>query len=574
MKRGVFLLIFLAVFELVSAEIIIDNVDGIYSIGDEINLSFSIEKQKSASDYVEVYLQCGERNLVHKKYYSLEKNQKKELEIEFPTRVVGDCFAEVVFDGEKEESSGFEISNNINIEFSINNKLFFPGEKVYINGTAKKASGERLEGIIEISLEKIENRTLEANEGNFFGELQIKQDMLPGKYDIEIEATEKNKEEEIINRGTAREEIEVKSKPTYLEIDSVNSTLPSEFTAKIDLLNQARNIINNESVIVKLFNPQRREIVSRNVKSGEVFSYNFPENAERGFWEIRAYYGGIFYSKPVNIEDNKKIDFRIVEEGGRTYLEINNTGNVVYEGNFEASLGNSSDSQALSLNISLDLGESEKHSLDRMLKKGNYTLSSPEKNATFSITGAAISGDLRISWISYVFFFILVLIFVFIYLIARSVRRAGRGRKLFSRKEKQKNEAFMIFMDFERFPEDINEIVEREGLSLSKVSGNLYYILFYRSHKNNPEFLAYSLAKRIRNMSLSRRSRVGIVVNSGSFYDKEKFLKSFSFNTRKMVDHAKGGILISKEIAEKTKVRVLSSVKFTHEGNVFDMFRI
>jgi len=52
MKRGVFLLIFLVLLELASAEIIIDNVEGVYNIGDEVNLSFSIEKQKSVSDYL------------------------------------------------------------------------------------------------------------------------------------------------------------------------------------------------------------------------------------------------------------------------------------------------------------------------------------------------------------------------------------------------------------------------------------------------------------------------------------------------------------------------------------------
>ncbi len=577
MKRGAFLLIFLVLLELASAEIIIDNIEGVYSIGDEINLSFSIEKQKGVSDYVELYLDCGERSLVHKKYYSLEKDKKRNFEIEFPVSTVGDCYVEVVFDGEEVESSGFEVSDNINVEISINNKFFFPNEKVLINGTAKKASGENLDGIVEISLEKLENKTIKVSDGDFFAEFEIKADMLPGKYNVFIEALERNIEEEVVNRGAFKEEIEVKSSPTYIDIHSVNSTLPSEFSAKINLLDQARNVISNETVIVKLLNPSGIDVISSNVKSGETFQYTFPENSERGFWKLRAYYGNIFYNKPVNIEANKKTDFKIVNEGSRTYLEIINIGNVVYEGNFEVSLDNSSDNQKLFVNVSLDLGESEKHLLNDKIDKGNYTLIVDGKELSFSITGAAISGDLNISPISYAFFFILVLIIVFSYLIIRAIRRTRKGRGIldrFARKEKEENKAFMIFMKFDKFPEDVIEIVQKERLSLSKVSENLYYILFYETHRSNPEFLAYTLAKRIRNRSLSRRSGVGIVVNSGTFYDKEKFLKSFSLNTRKMADHAKSGILISKEIAEKTKVKATSSIKFTHEGKIFEMLRI
>ncbi len=577
MKRGIFFLTFLVLLELASAEIIIDNVEGTYNIGDELNLSFSIEKQKSISDYLEVYLDCSERELVHKKYYSIEKDKKRNFEIKFPATTVGECYVEVVFNNENEESSSFKVSNNINIETSINNKLFFPNENLIINGTAKKESGEPLDGIVEISLEKIENKTIEVTGGHFFAEFKIKPGMLPGKYNLEIEAIEKNIEEEIINRGTSEEEIEIKSSPTYLDINSINSTPPSEFSAKINLLDQARNIINNETVIVKLLDPNAQEAASSNVKSGEIFYYTFPENAERGFWKIRAYYGNIFYEKPVNIEANKKIDFKIVEERGKTYLEITNIGNVFYEGNFQAVLENSTDNQPLFVNVSLGLGEKELYLLNDKIDKGNYTLTVDGKTYSAMITGAAISRDLTISPISYIFFFILILIILFAYLILRAIKWKKKDRGIFTkfhRTEKKEKKAFMILMKFDKFPEEVSEIVQKEGLSLSKVSDNLYYILFYETHRSNPEFSAYTLAKRIRNKSLSKMSGVGIVVNSGTFYDKEKFLKNFSLNTRKMVEHTKGGILISKEIAEKTKIKTKSSVKFKHEGEVFEMFRV
>ncbi len=126
------LLIFITLIlvEGASAEIIINNLAEVYNAGDSINASITIQKQESAAGYLESYLNCGEKLLVHKQHYALVENKKKEIGIEFPASLDGRCHLEVIFDGESKDSQEFEISNIIDLDYSLNNRLFFPAEKI------------------------------------------------------------------------------------------------------------------------------------------------------------------------------------------------------------------------------------------------------------------------------------------------------------------------------------------------------------------------------------------------------------------------------------------------------------
>ena len=565
MKIWIFLL-FLFLIEGVGAEIIISELSDVYNVGDEINLSFSIQKQKNSGDYLECYLDCGDRLLVHKKYYLLEKDSKKNFEVSFPASLKGKCLVEVNFDGEKEESSDFEISNQIDADFSLNNKLFFPGEVVSINGTAIKKNGEKLNGFADIFVKGLENRTLEVKEGEFSLSFTVPRDALPREYEIEIEAFEKNAEEEITNIGAVTKSMEVKSKPSSISIVSKESIKPPfNFSAEIVLLDQAQRELGNESLIVKLFDSEGKLIAEeKGFESGEDFDYSFSSNSLRGMWKLYAYYGSIFSLKMINIEDNKQIDFNVVSKDEGSYMEITNIGNVEYIGNFQVSVANSSFKEDISINLSLGTGEKV---LEPLNYEGIYSLSAGGKTIEVPITAAAVSPVVNITWKSYIAFFVIIIILIIAYFLI-----VKRKKFRIEKKEKHGKKAFMVFFKFDKYL-DFEETVEKEGFSLSKVSDNLCYVLFY-DDKRNPELSAYSLAKKIRNKSLSRMHNVSVVINSGIFYDKEKFLREFSLNSRKVLDYAEGGILVSEDILNKLNLKARKAITFKGKEKTFKMYRL
>ncbi|GEM_PF-3315413 len=592
MKKETFIFVFLplmlfVILESVSAELIISGLEGVYNIGDNVNVNVSIQKQKNTADYLETYLDCGDRLLVHKKYYPIEENKKKDVTIEFPASLKGNCSIEAIFDGESKDSQEFEISEVIELDYTLNNKIFFPAEKLSINGSAKKKNGEKLKGFVRISF-GTENKTIDVNNGNFSFEFEIKKDVAPGKYTLAVEAFEKNAQEEIINYGKKTEEIEIKGKPTSIKIDGPESVKPPlDFSAKISLLDQAGGFIDNESIIVKLADAENM-VYEGEVKSGRNFSYYFLDNSSRGFWRIRTYYGSIFSEKPILIEDNKKIIVDIFNNETGSYLIIKNIGNMEYNGTVLFSASSDLGEQSLHIPVGLEMGGEMQQPLNL---SGKYNVSAGGRNFTdvelfpARITGAAILPEIRISPMSYLYFFIILIILIAIYFLikkVRKIRNAGKRGEKWKEKEGKaepepqegENIAFMLFFRFDKYVEEVKEIVEKENLSLTKLSDNLYYVLFYSDSNRNPEIFSYSLARKIRNKTMAKGHMVSIAINSGTFKNKEKFLKEFSLLTRKIVDHAQGGILVSEDIYKKNKIRAEKSLLFKENGEVYRMYKV
>jgi hypothetical protein len=576
MKKEILILLFLALLNSVSGQIILQEVPSVYNVGDSVDIGFSIEMLEKTSGYVECYLNCGERLLVYKKYQVMEENQKYYFNLSFPVFNKGKCDLEAAFAGEKETSEEFEVSNLIRIDYSMNNKFFFPSEKLIINGAAVKSNGKELKGSAKISLGILGNRTIEVYNGTFSSEIEIKKDALPGEYNLEVEAIEKDAEGNVINYGQNATKIVVKAKPTAISIQTKESVRPQiNHSSNISLLDQAGKLIKNESVIVKLFDPYGDLVYEEKIGSSKEFIYLFEDNATRGAWSIKAYYGDVFSLKPVYIEDNKKLDFDVVTGDDGSYLKVTNTGNVEYNGTLSVILDNSSSKDEMLINVGLDLGRDKSYPMEY---EGEYNISVDGKNFSnfnFPIkpspTGAAIAPELEISMKNYIILFVLLLAVLLYFLFSR--RKHSKGE--LSKKEKQEDKAtFMIFFKFDKFFEEIKEIVEKENFSLSKVNDNLYYVLFYSSHVKDPEESAYRLAGKIRNKCLSRACAVSIVINSSEETGKEDLLKDFSLKTRKMVEHAEGGILVSGGIFEKLKVKAQKSLVFNNKSGSSRMYKI
>ena len=143
MKLGGWILLLLFVMlalPLVSSTIIIDDdFDDLYNVGDLVEVNFSILKDYTISGFVEVVLDCDDENFILKKdYVSLEENKKKYIYLESPLAIEGDCRVEISFLNEVERSVEFEVSDDIIIDYTLNDRFFLPYEKLIINGSVEK----------------------------------------------------------------------------------------------------------------------------------------------------------------------------------------------------------------------------------------------------------------------------------------------------------------------------------------------------------------------------------------------------------------------------------------------------
>jgi len=574
MRVGVFVVfctIFIVLIPFVSGKILFEeSFEEIYNIEDSIVANFSIGKLRITGDYVEMFLDCGEEKLIYKKYQKVEEGAKRYFYIEFPASVEGDCRVRIEFDKETINSQVFDITDRIDVEYSLNNKVFFPLEEVSIVGSAVKESGEPLDGLIFVYIKDLVNKTLEVKEGNFSLNFAVKGDAFPKEYKLEVSAIEKNQEEEIINYGIFGEEIEVRPRPSSIYIDVKESIKPPlNVSIKAGLLDQAGNLIKNESIIIKISNPLGEIVFDGSSESNESLIYSFKNNAMRGGWYLNSYYGSVHSIKPIYIEENKKIKVEIINEGG-SYIQIENIGNIDYGGVVDVFIENDSYNEGIPINVNLSLGERFLHPLNL---EGYYNLSvsdgvlgeSFEEVYLSGITGAAIGvGKGR----GYLFLLILILGFVVGYVVYKKEgvkwikekipKKQGlsEGVEMIkeTREEVKEKKAYMaVFKIGEGFGE-IEDIARKYKVSLSKIGGNLYFVLFYSYPQNKPEEKIFQLSNEIRRKAVSKGVKFSIAINSDKFEEKLSFLKEFSLVTRKLVNFVEGNILVRDTIFDKLDV--------------------
>lgn len=434
-KTGLFfaILIFLP---LVSSQIIfLDTPKKVYNIDDSINLDFSIKEEVFTRGDVQTFLVCGnDERLIFQQFNEFRNNQAKNFSLFSLASMEGECFVKVLFNSEEEKTQDFKITDEIFVEANLNNKFFLPKEELKINGTAKKANSEDLNGIAVISIENLISQTVEVREGKFNFEYAFEDDVAPGDYIVKISAIDKNFNGVQINLGNFSEEIEIKSYPTRIKIDSPESFKPSyTLDTKISLLDQTGIRFQGETLIIKVFNPENDIFFQTAKSSGENFTIFFPDNTMRGGWKLNAYYGDLFFSKPFYVEANKKININLSNENCKTNLSfcelnITNVGNVDYSGVIDVFINKENSKETLSLNINLSKGDSENFDLKNALTgEGLYNLSVEGQvfeNVPLSpITGFAIFSNSKPNKGFFLWIFIILLILAGAFFIIRNFRK-------------------------------------------------------------------------------------------------------------------------------------------------------
>jgi hypothetical protein len=572
---SVMVLLFLF-FPLVSSTVIIeDDFDSVYNVGDLIKVNFSVQRSIEVSDFVEVLLDCGDEEFTLKKDYILvEPDVRREFSFESPLGIEGNCRLKVVFLNEEVSSEEFEVSDNLIIDYTMNDKFFYPNETLIINGTVEKESGEDYSGVLNFIIEGLDEKSVEVISGNFNLNYVFSSNSLPKEYRLEFLVEERNFVDEVLNEGRRIDFVEIKRKATYLEIESVESFQPSyNFSFNISLLDQAREKIENKSVVVKLKNPLGDVIFQGSFSELEEIDYLFSSESMKGGWNLHAYYGNLVTVKPIYIEENMEIDTYV----SGNILKFENVGNVVYDGIVEVDLGNSTFEDKLYVNVSVPVGSVYDYPL---YYEGEYNLTlDGESLGLVHLTGYAIAGDIELTWRSYVLF-LGVLIFLFLvwfFVFKKKVfRKFGKeiisekkdfakeviipSRKILVKEAEEEKispvnkKTYALFFESSENVENFSGIIENYGYKMNKVDDKIAYTIFYEKEGVNSESKLYNLARAIKRFSKVRGEKVSIVINRGEFEGKLSLLKKFALLNRSLLKYAEGKILMTRKFYDLLKL--------------------
>lgn len=599
MKIGGCLLLLFLFVPFVSSAIIIENdFDEIYNVGDLIEVNFSLVKDYSVSDFVEVELDCKNEEFVLKKdYISLEKDEKKYIYFESPLPIEGDCKIGVSFLNEEEKSGGFEVSDKIIIDYILNDRFFLPSEKLKANGSVEKENGEDFEGILKIKISELMEKSIEVVNGKFSFDYEIREDSIPKEYDLEFFVEEKNFKDEVINSGVKRDKIEIRPKATFLEINcSEEVFVPTNFSIRVSLLDQIGREFENETIIVKIFDPLGDIVYQEEILSGDFLNYSFLGNSTKGGWIIRAYHSNLLKMKPLYVREN--MDAKVYLEGNVLYFE--NIGNVPYDKVVGYILDNESSNNITGyFNISVPVGEIKTHlfynegeyniSIDGEYL-GEYQLTGESK--TSGITGYSIFGDYEFSNQSYfvfggvLIFLFLVWFFVFKKKVFKKLYGGNKGteenmsttpkgvplsknksKKLVVKEEKGEEKKpivrknYILFIESNVSVDNFESIVEKYGFKLNKVDSNLGYVISFNLKESNPDLKFYNLAKAIMNFSKIKKAKTSIVINRGMFENKLSLLKKFALLNRKLLKYSEGKILVTSKFFDSLKIGIENEKK-------------
>ncbi len=544
MKRVFVLLLFLMLVGSVDATVISieDSINSKHSLGEVVKLEFSISSE--AEGFVESYLKCDSNVLVDKRYEEFD-NYTRDFEIDVPLLDSGDCRFLVEFDSEEAESDLFEVGDEIEINYELNNIYFKPGEELVVEGNATKFNGDIYEGVVDFSVGDVIEKKQETDEGEFIFRYRFREDVFPGEYNLILSASEVIKGD-IKNFGKEVKEVYLDAIPYYLEIDSVDEIKPpANLSFRASLLDQGKREIENESVVVRMYAPSGRKIYEESIKSGSRVKYELNKNFSTGKISIRSYFGSISNSKAVYVLETRELDV-FFEEGSLVFM---NKGNAPYEGIANFTLERDGVEDRIFLNLSLDVGQSYVYEFQ---KAGMYNVSvfgkdflNENVSVGSSITGAFIGADVNWQKVIVSVLFILILgssgVFVFIKRKRLFARKEGRGVVYESSltpvkvKKSMKKNLFLIFVVGERLERHKNFLSTR-GLNLRKINSQEGYVVTFKEDTEKTHRGLINLAKQVMELEGVKT----IVLNSSHVEKDVSKVKEFVLFNRDIASRVDG----------------------------------
>ena len=317
-------------------------------------------------------LVCGdvERNF-HKECLSLSAGEEKTYSSKLPINsylfgdVSGKCKIVASFNDELTETTSFEVSKAIKIDFSIENAVVEPGRSFVLKGKAIKEDGKEVAGFIDISIDSLNlNLTRPVNNGVFEINVSVPVDAKSGSHSIMASVYEQDNKGEVTNQGRLSSSIRVNARASRLEISlEKQEFLPGEeLKFKPLILDQGEDVFPGD-VLVEIYKSEKR-LFKEVLKSGQEKATPLEKSISPGYWEIKAVFSNLEISRPIYILEAEKASFEI----NNLSLVITNEGNVPYRKAVQVLIG---DKQEI-IKTAIGVGEKKEYFLSA--PNGEYSV--------------------------------------------------------------------------------------------------------------------------------------------------------------------------------------------------------
>ena len=389
MRIFILLLAVLALLTLmVNAEVTLEMPEiNIYNLGDTIPLSASLKEEQSLSGFFRLTLLCEDNTI---DYYvtpvQLEGDVRYQVPLP-PIKLMDGVEGLCRFRADFTTATNDPISGSTSPQFTVSSTLVIsgddtlsidPGTNVTIVYDVRTESNHAVaEGDATITFNNQEEHKTIAN-GRLSYMLQIPNDLPRGFYAVRIEAMDKAG-----NRGTHSIEAQVKPIPTRLHhtLEKTSFISGETLTSVIDLLDHASELMQNESISVKILDPKQKPILQSALKSHESLIFLLENTLKPGTYFISSSFKNLIEQTSFTILEHKQIT---MQQDGREVI-VQNIGNIPLREEITLLLRNNLDSFAIKKKLSLDPGESLSIDLSKEVPEGLYQLTLPIRDA---ITGA------------------------------------------------------------------------------------------------------------------------------------------------------------------------------------------
>ncbi|MBL7054306.1 hypothetical protein ISS05_00945 [Candidatus Woesearchaeota archaeon] len=380
MKKGTLIIIFFLILPVIAAEISIKQNNGNYNLGDKISVSASVIEDEDVTGFFKVSLECTNYAM---QYFvtpiSLEKNFRTNINVPDLTAtkdMLGSCSIEADLEGndgtvDVEHTLGFRVKKELNV--SCESSEAIPGKDIKISCIAKKISLDPVQaGTANLNYDGNEFTT-NVEDGIFDFDVFIKNDAPAGAKEITIQVDDNQG-----NYGNLIFNAYVEAIPTKLEIEVNKESFKPGETLEIKpvLYDHVHGLIDAE-VNLEFTDIDDKQLISKDIQSGETASYVFNSFAIPGDYKVKAKSEGLTAERTIKIESLIKMKMTYANEK----VLIKNIGNTFYDDKTTIILEDEGGKKYLiEKNINLAPGQEKEIDLSKEVPYGNYDVVLPEES--------------------------------------------------------------------------------------------------------------------------------------------------------------------------------------------------
>ncbi len=425
----------------VSAELFISQPENLYNLGDEFNISITINPLVDSNEFLISKMICGSGEIeLYKSAKSVKAGEQESVMIKVNLdssllgNVSGECYVSASYGGDQATSQKFDIVKEVNLNIDLSVASISPGGSFTVTGEALKKNGELLNGFAEISISQINLSLLSGiTAGKFAFTITVPKNSPAGDYDVKVRAYEKAASGNIVNEGEASRNIKINQIVERVDVTLVSSSISpgNEASYKVNLFDQSGKEVSDD-VIVFIYDPNKKLLGKKVVKSGVQNGIQTLANSTPGFWKIEATYNEIKASGVFDIAVVQSASFSVVNGT----LIVVNTGNVPYVKPIEILVGGKSDVKKMSIGVGGK--DSVKLNSPNGGENGTYSVQVIENNNTqqlgdqyFPGTGNTVVENLSRGsiWIWIILIVILILLALYYYKKVRKKSYLGASPK-------------------------------------------------------------------------------------------------------------------------------------------------